>query len=87
MKLKQNYVLRNVANTWVVLPMGDETVKFNGMIRLNDTAAFLWKELEKGRNSAQMIDALVKEYDVSPEDAKKSIERFLETLQQIGCVE
>ena len=35
MKLKKNFVLRQVAGTWVVLPLGAETVNFSGMLQLN----------------------------------------------------
>ena len=87
MKLKKNYVLRNVAGSWIVLPLGEETVKFNGMIRMNETAVFLWKLLEKESNKEEMFAALPREYDVSEDRARISIDKFLDTMNQIGCIE
>lgn len=87
MKLKKNYVLRNVAGSWIVLPLGEETVKFNGMIRMNETAVFLWKLLEKESNKEEMFAALTREYDVSEDRARISIDKFLDTMNQIGCIE
>ena len=47
MKLSKDFVLRQVAATWVVLPLKSDTLDFNGMIRLNDSGAMLWKCLEQ----------------------------------------
>ena len=46
MKLNKNYVLRPVADTWVVLPLGAEAINFNGMLTLNNSGAMLWRVLE-----------------------------------------
>lgn len=48
MKLKENFVLRQVADTWVVLPVAEATLDFNGMLTLNETGAVLWRALEQG---------------------------------------
>lgn len=49
MKIKSDYLLRKVADSYVVVPVGKATVDFNGMINLNETGAFLWQQLQKGR--------------------------------------
>ena len=36
MKLKENYVLRQVADVWVVLPLGEATMNLDGMIEISD---------------------------------------------------
>lgn len=87
MKLKENYVLRQVADTWVVLPIGDETVNFNGMIQLNETASLLWSELKKRKCREELAIALTDVYDVTYEHALSSVDKFLATLYQVGCLE
>ena len=42
MKVKEDFLLREVAGCYVVVPVGKATVDFNGMLNLNDTGAFLW---------------------------------------------
>lgn len=86
MKLKKNYVLRNVAGSWIVLPLGEETIRFNGMIRLNETAAFLWKELETEKDIPALVQRLTEEYEVSYEQAENSVKTFIDTMKQIGCI-
>ena len=87
MKLNPNFVLRQVADTWVILPIGEETLKFDGMIKLNNSGALLWKAMENGKSRNDMADVLTSEYDVSREQALSDVDSFVEKLRQIGCVQ
>ena len=87
MKLKKDYVLRQVADTWVVLPLGQGTVSFNGMLKLNESGAFLWKALETGADAEGLVQALTGEYTVSQDQARADVAEFLEKLVQAGCAE
>lgn len=87
MKIKENFALRQVADTWVVLPLGAATVDFNGMLTLNETGALLWQTLEKGGDREALADALTAEYDVQRETALSDADEFIEKLKSIGCVE
>ena len=87
MKLKKDYVLRQVAGTWVVLPLGEAAVNFSGMIRLNDSGAMLWKVLEQGGDKDALTDALTKEYNVSRQQALADVEEFLSNLTRAGCMQ
>lgn len=83
MKLKENYILRQVAGTWVVMPVGAATLDFNGMLTLNDTGALLWQSLEQGRDP---VEALTAEYDVTSEQAAADVEEFIGKLRSAGCL-
>lgn len=87
MKLKKDYVLRQVANTWVVLPLGQEAVSFNGMLTLNESGALLWKALENGADADALVRVLTGEYVVSETQARADVEEFLQKLNQAGCLE
>ena len=85
--LKDGFVLRQVADTWVVMPLGQMSLDFNGMLTLNETGALLWQALEKGGDTEALTNALTAEYDVSAEDARKDVEAFLVKLQNAGCLQ
>lgn len=87
MKLSKNFALRQVANTWVVFPLADSTVNFNGLLKLNDSGVILWRALESGADRDALADALTSEYDVSRETALADVDDFIETLIQAGCIE
>ena len=87
MKIKENLALRQIAGTWVVLPLSSKVLDFDGMLTLNESGLMLWKLLEKGSSCEEMAAALVKEYDVSNDQAIADVNEFVETLKNAGCVE
>lgn len=87
MKINENFVLREVAGSWVVIPIGEKSVDFNGMMNLNETGVFLWRKLEKGAEKEELIAAITAEYDVSEEVAAGDIDEFIEVLKKAGCLE
>lgn len=83
MKLKDGFLLRTVAGQTVVLPTGDE-LDLNMMITLNDTGKFLWERLESETDEAALVAALLAEYDVDAETARKSVADFVQKLNDNG---
>ena len=87
MKIKEGYVLRQVADNWVVLPVGQNSVDFNGMLSLNESGVLLWKALEQGGDRETLADALLSEYEVDREQALSDVDEFVAALQRVGCIE
>lgn len=87
MKIKENLAIREVAGTWVVLPLSDKVLDFNGMLTLNNSGLLLWRKLEEGSDREAMAKALTDEYDVSFEQALADVDKFIEKLKSAGCLE
>lgn len=87
MKINENFLLRNVADTWVVIPIGQEMVDFNGIINLNETGAFLWEKLHDGADIPALAKALTEEYEVSLAEARADVEVFCRKLMDVGCLQ
>ena len=87
MKIKENLMLRQVADIWTVLPLGKDVINFDGMLTLNETGALMWQKLEQGAEKADLVDALLAEYDVTADVAQADVEEFLQKLENAGCIE
>ena len=88
MKVKNTIVLRNLAGSNVVVPVGNDLVDFNGMITLNETGAFLWKCLTEHKTHDELTEALMNEYTgVEKEEAGKDIDEFIAVLDKNGILE
>ena len=48
MKIKENYVMREVAGQAIVIAIGEESGRFKGMINLNRTGRDVWTCLKNG---------------------------------------
>ena len=87
MKIKENFMLRKVVDTYVVVPVGDAVSEFNGMINLNEAGAFLWQLLENDTTAEQVVSALLEQYEVDEETAKKDVETFIANLESANLLE
>lgn len=87
MKIKNGFVLRSIAGSNIVVPIGSASVDFNGMITLNDSAAFLWKCLEKGAEIEDLVQALLGEYEVDEDTARSCAVAFVDELKKAECIE
>ena len=87
MKVKDGFVLRAIAGSNIVVPVGAATAQFNGMITLNDSGAFLWRELEKGADVDSLTEALLREYDVDEATARACAADFIAKLEEAVCLE
>lgn len=81
MKIKNGFVLRQVAGNYIIIGTGDEAVDFNGMITINETGAFLWKLLEKEISREELAEKMLSEYDVDRDTAEADIDEFIEKLR------
>ena len=87
MKIKKNFILREVAGTYIVVAVGEAVKNFKSIINLNGTGAFLWKKLEKGATAEELVKGIIEEYEVEEEIAKKDVLEFVQRLKEKGLVE
>lgn len=79
MKIKEGFLLRQVAGQTVVLPTGGD-LDLNMMITLNATGAFLWEQLQNECSEDDLVAALLNAYDVDEQTARESVEAFVKKL-------
>ena len=87
MKIKSGFVLREVGGESVVVPVGEMSKAFHGMINVNETGAFLWKFFSEEHSIDEGVAALLKEYDVEESIARADVEKFVETIERNGFAE
>ena len=87
MKIKNGFVLRVVGGESVVVPVGEMSKKFHGMINLNETGAFLWKFFTEEHTVEEGVQALLAEYEVEETLARTDVETFAKTILDNGFAE
>ena len=86
MKIKEGFILREVAGSFIVVAVGDAVKTYNGLITLNETSAFLWNKLIKGATEEELVEALLSEYDVEKEIAVNGVKSFINKLVEAKVV-
>ncbi len=87
MKIKEGFILRQIADSNLVVPVGQMAKQFNGVIKLNESGVFMWKKLVDGIDLDGLVNALTSEYDVDEATARKDAEAFTNALIQAQIVE
>lgn len=87
MKIKKDFITRTIAGETVVVPTGEAAVHLNGMITLNETAAFIWNFLQETHTKEELLAAMLEEFDVDEADALADIEGFTGALLEQGMLE
>ena len=80
MKIKEGFMLRNVADNYIVVPVGKASLEFKGLINLNGVGAFIWECLEKETTMEEVIDKVIKEYNIDNELATRDVSNFINKL-------
>ncbi len=82
--IKQGYVAREVAGEFIAVPV-DSSVG-SSIIVLNEVSKFLWDELKSAKTFDELLDAVMKNYDVSKEEAETDLKEFLMQLIENGLL-
>lgn len=87
MKVQKEFVLREIAGDYVIIPTGKTVLTFNGLITVNEVGADLWKMLQSDVTFEDLVQGILKDYDVDEETAREDIQEFLDTLIRGGILE
>ncbi len=87
MKIKGEFVLREIAGDTMLVPVGQTALKMNGMIILDASAALIWKALEEEKSREEILEQIVNRFDVTEETAGKDLDEFLDQMKEADLLE
>lgn len=87
MKVSKDFILREIAGEYILVPTGISATKINGLITMNELGCFIFKTLQENHTMEELVSAIVSEYDVDRATAQADAQEFLAQLKEIGGVE
>lgn len=87
MKLCGEFVVRQVMDNIVAIPVGQTALRLNGMILLNNVSKVIWNCLEQGTNLESAVKAVTDAFEVSDDEAQTDIMEFCEKLRKLQLLE
>lgn len=87
MKIKEGFLVHEVAGNYVVIKIGQEAVNFNGLITLSESAKLLWDLLKDDVEVKDLVNKLLEEYDIDEETATNDTLEFIESLKKNNILE
>lgn len=84
MRIKEGFVLREVAGQNIVIATGEASKDFHGMIKLNSTGKFIWQALQEGLTEEKITTQMQEKYAVDQEKATEDVRAFLRQMEEMG---
>lgn len=86
MKIKDGFILRQICGEYIVVGEGLSQVNFNKMMTLNESAAYLWKEVQGKENFSveDLTQLLLDRYEVEREQASADAAKLAQTWIEQG---
>lgn len=86
MKVRNNFILRKIVDDHLLIPTGETALKVQGMVALSESGSMLYQMLRSECSKADLLDAMLREYDVAPEVAAADIDSFLDQMRQLDML-
>lgn len=82
MKLKDDLVLRKVADQYVIVPVGKRVQEVTSIVYISSSAAYLWDFMKDNEFEVDdLVKMIMEHYDgVSEEVARKDVESYIKLL-------
>ena len=86
MKIDKEFILREIAGDYVIIPTGKTVLEFNGLITVNEVGVSLWNMLQEEISFDGLVQGILDEYDVEESVAREDIQEFLDKLVDGGIL-
>lgn len=82
----ENMLLREIAGECLLIPVGEMTIKIHGMIALSESGLLLWKKLKNASTEEELVEEVLREYDIDRQTATDDVREFIGSMKEIGIV-
>lgn len=82
MRVEKEFVLREIAGDYIIIPTGKTVLEFNGLVTVNEVGVLLWKMLQEEVTLEDLVQGVLAEYDIDEETARADIQEFLDKLTE-----
>ena len=87
MKIKEGFVLREVANQAIVIAVGKASETFKGMIKMNQTSKDIWNYIQNRLDVEDIVLEMKKKYDVDETVIRKDVLYIINVLRENNILE
>ena len=87
MKISKEFILREIAGEYILVPVGKTALTFNGLVTVNEVGALIWGMLEKGSAVSTIVNGILDEYDVDEQTATADVLEFISYLKSNNIID
>jgi len=87
LRRKEGFVVRTLGSEAVLVPVASRVVELDALVVLNETALYIWNQLDGSRPVDDIAKSVTQEFDVDEETARRDAEELVTELVRIGVAE
>lgn len=87
MKVREEFILREIAGEHILVPVGDTALKVHGMISLSESGLLLFEKLQNECSEKELVQEILAEYAVDKETAEADVKAFIVQMKNAGILE
>ena len=85
-KQNKNFMLRQIDNETILVPIKDNVGDMNGIYNLNELGAFIWQNIKCKNSVADIKEMILHEFEVSESQAEADLNEFVNDLRKIEAI-
>lgn len=87
MKIKKDYILREIAGQNIIVPIGQAGLDCRGIMILKGIGVYIFGLLSQDRSREELIEKILEEYEVDCKTAESDLDEFITRLNKLGLLE
>ena len=87
MKTSNEFIMREIAGEYVLVPIGKRALTFQGLVTMNEVGALIWEMMEKESDIDQIVSGILDEYEVDEQTVRKDVLDFIGFLKDCQIIE
>ncbi len=87
MKTKSGFILRALGDNYIIVPVGPEAQRCNGIIKINETGKLIWEMLEKTATREELVTAMTEHFEIDRVTAEKDVDIFVEKAARANLID
>ncbi len=84
MSINENYILKKLGTEYMIIPLVDGGVSFNKLFNVTETGALIFNGLKDGKRNLEIVEELMKIYDIDEQTCLNDVNEFIEELRTRG---
>lgn len=82
MKLRYEFVVQEVSDDFIAVAVGADASKFNGIVKMNKTSAFVFDQLKNDVTEDEIVAKMLEKYDAEEKRIRKDVKDFIAKLSE-----
>lgn len=87
MKIKDGFIMKDVAGSKVVLPIGERQNDLKGIITFNEIGAEVFNMLDGTNSVEEIAHKIAKDYDTPYETVEADVNKLVKKMREQGLIE